>query len=697
LAGYYRKFVEGFSSIAKPMTMLLKKGKKFEWTEKCEESFQELKKRLVSAPILTMPDVTKDFVIYCDASKLGLGSVLMQEGKVIAYLSRQLKPHEENYPTHDLELAAVVHALKTWRHYLIGNRCDIYTDHKSLKYIFTQRELNMRQRRWIELIKDYDLSIHYHPGKANVVADALSREPCSLNARLKVEQPLLYQEFEEFGLELVSHGFLATLEVKPTLRDQIKEAQKDHESIEGIKRRMDKEEVAGFSVDGEGILWYNGRLCVPTIPELKNLIMEEAHNTPYSIHPGGSKMYQDLKETFWWHGMKRDIAFFIARCDVCQRVKAEHQRPAGLLQPLQVPVWKWDEVGMDFITGLPRSSRGHNSIWVIVDRLTKVAHFIPVKTTYNGRELADLYVSRIVSLHGVPKNIVSDRGPQFTSRFWKKLHEALGTKLSFSTAYHPQTGGQTERVNQILEDMLRAYVLAYGTKWENCLPFAEFSYNNSYQASLQMAPFEALYGRKCRTPLNWSETGESQVFGPDILREAEEQVQLIRDRLKAAQSRQKSYADPKRREVTFNSGDFAYLRVTPLKGMQRFHVKGKLAPRYIGPFKVLGRRGEVSYQLELPAELSEFHDVFHVSQLRKCLQVPDKPEVFKNIDHRSIGLNQDLTYREKPLRILEEAVRVTRRRKIKFFKVQWSNHSEEEATWEREDYLRSEFPYLFSS
>jgi hypothetical protein len=204
-------------------------------------------------------------------------------------------------------------------------------------------------------------------------------------------------------------------------------------------------------------------------------------------------------------------------------------------------------------------------------------------------------------------------------------------------------------VNQILEDMLRACVLAYGAKWEDCLPFAEFSYNNSYQASLQMAPFEALYGRKCRTPLNLSETGESQVFGPDILREAEEQVQLIRDRLKAAQSRQKSYADPKRREVTFNSGDFAYLRVTPLKGMQRFHVKGKLAPRYIGPFKVLGRRGEVSYQLELPAELSEFHDVFHVSQLRKCLQVPDKPEVFKNIDHRSIGLNQDLTYREKPL------------------------------------------------
>jgi hypothetical protein len=530
-----------------------------------------------------------------------------------------------------------------------------------------------------------------------VVADALSREPCSLNALVKIEQPQLSEEFEKFGLELVSHGFLARLELKPTLIDRIKEAQKGHESIEGIKRRMEKEEVKGFTIDDSGVLWYNGRICVPNIEELKQLIMKEAHDTPYSIHPGGTKMYQDLKETFWWHGMKREIAFYIARCDVCQRVKAEHQRPAGLLQPLRVPTWKWEEVGMDFITGLPKSNRGHDSIWVIVDRLSKVAHFIPVKTTYQGKQLADLYISRIVSLHGVPKVIVSDRGSQFTSRFWKKLHEGLGTKLSFSTAYHPQTGGQTERVNQILEDMLRACVLAYGSKWEDCLPFAEFSYNNSYQSSIEMAPFQFLYGRKCRTPLNWAETGDSQVFGPDILREAEEQVQLVRDRLKAAQSRQKSYADPKRRDVTFNVGDFVYLRVTPLKGMQRFHVKGKLAPRYIGPFKILARRGEVSYQLELPSELSEFHDVFHVSQLRKCLQVPDKPEVFKNIDHRSIDLNSDLTYRERPIRILAEDIRVTRRRKIKFYKVQWSNHSEEEATWEREDYLRSEFPFLFSS
>jgi hypothetical protein len=697
LAGYYRRFVEGFSSIARPMTQLLKKDRKFEWTDKCEESFQQLKSRLTTAPILIMPDIAKPFDVYCDASKTGLGCVLMQEGKVVSYLSRQLKQHEQNYPTHDLELAAVVLALKVWRHYLMGNRCEIYSDHKSLKYIFTQKELNMRQRRWIELIKDYDMEIHYHPGKANVVADALSRLPCQLNSMLATEQPSLHQEFEQFRLELVSEGFLASIELQPTLIGQIKEAQKDNASIDGIKKQIAAGKAPGFTIDEAGVLWYKERLCVPSDSDLKQVILQEAHDTLYSIHPGGTKMYQDLKEQFWWHGMKREIGSYIAKCDICQRVKAEHQRPAGLLQPLQIPEWKWDSVGMDFITGLPKSSKGNDSIWVVVDRLTKVAHFIAVKTTYQGPKLAELYISRIVALHGTPKSIVSDRGSQFTSRFWQKVHEGLGTRLNFSTAYHPQTDGQTERVNQILEDMLRACVLEYGSKWEDCLPYAEFSYNNSYQASLQMAPFEALYGRKCRTPLNWSEVGESQVFGPDVLREAEEKVHKIREYLKTAQSRQKSYADKRRREMTFEIGDFVYLKVSPLKGMQRFQLKGKLAPRYVGPFQVLSRRGEVSYQLELPEEMSAVHDVFHISLLRKCLEVPEKTEVFKNIDHRSVDINKDLTYREVPIRILEEAYRTTRTRSIKFLKIQWSNHTEDEATWEREDFMKKEYPDLFST
>ena len=225
--------------------------------------------------------------------------------------------------------------------------------------------------------------------------------------------------------------------------------------------------------------------------------------------------------------MKRDIAYFVACCDICNKVKAEHQKPAGLLQPLPVSQWKWDDVCMDFITGLPRTHRGNDAIWVIVDTLTKVAHFIPIRTTFRADQLAQLYVSRIVSLHGVPKTITSDRGSLFTSAFWSRLHQALGTALKYSTAYHTQTDGQTERVNQILEDMLRACALAHGPKWEDCLSYAEFSYNNNFQTSLKMSRFEALYGHKCPTPLNWCETGDSHIFGTDLIFEAEKQVKEI--------------------------------------------------------------------------------------------------------------------------------------------------------------------------
>jgi transposase InsO family protein len=299
------------------------------------------------------------------------------------------------------------------------------------------------------------------------------------------------------------------------------------------------------------------------------------------------------------------------------------------LQPLKIPEWKWEEITMDFIVGLSRTQKGYNSIWVVVDRVTKVAHFIPVNTTYSGARLAELYISRIVCLHGVPKKIISDRGSQFTSRFWEQLHDSLDTKLRFSTAYHPQIDGQTERTNQVLEDMLRACAIQYGTSWDKCLPYAEFSYNNIYQANLKKSPFEALYGRKCRTPLYWDQIGERQVFGPDIFEEAEQLVQQVRENLRVAQTRQKSYADVRRRDLAFAVGDHVYLKVSPMRGIRRFNVRGKLAPRYIGPFKVLEWKGEVACRLELPPNLSGVHDVFHVSQLKKCLRVLEEQAPIK--------------------------------------------------------------------
>ncbi|WVZ81457.1 hypothetical protein U9M48_028832 [Paspalum notatum var. saurae] len=639
LAGYYRRFIKDFSKIAKPMTSLTKKNVKFIWSPKCEEGFQELKKLLTTAPVLAQPDVTKPFDVYCDASGQGLGCVLMQEGRVIAYASRQLRKHEANYPTHDLELAAVVHALKIWRHYLLGNTCHIYTDHKSLKYIFTQPELNMRQRRWLELIKDYDLEIHYHPGKANVVADALSRRAHCNVIEARPTARVICWEMDEIEMPTEQLVELYSLIIEPTIKDLVIAAQKQDPGMAHIREGIDEEKRACFTLDDQGVLWFKNRLVVPKDMELRKKILDEAHTSVLTMHPGSNKMYQDLKQKFWWTRMKREIAKYVSECDVCKRVKADHLKPGGMLQPLNISAWKWEDIHMDFVVGLPRTQKGYDSIWVIIDRFTKSAHFLRVKTVYRANTYAELYIAKIVSLHGVPRTITSDRGSVFVSRFWEQLQNALGTKLIHSSTYHPQTSGQVERVNQIVEDMLRACALTYSTKWDECFPLAEFAYNNSYQKSMNMAPFEALYGRRCRTPLNWSEPGERVTFGPDLVTQAEEQVKFIQSNLKSAQSRQKSYSDRRRRPLVFEKGDHVYLRVSPMKRVHRFGVKGKLAPRYVGPFKITEQCGPVAYRLELPPHLAAVHDVFHVSQLKKCLRVPEE-----EVDTSQVQIEPDLTY-----------------------------------------------------
>nr|GEV02568.1 putative reverse transcriptase domain-containing protein [Tanacetum cinerariifolium] len=396
------------------------KNKKYERGMEEEEAFKTLKQKLCSTPILALPEGTKNFILYCDASLKGFGVVLIQREKVIAYASRQLKKHEENYTTHDLELGVVVFALRLWRHYLYDTKCTVYTDHKSLQYILDQKELNMRQRHWIEPLSDYDCEIRYHPGKGNVVADALSQ---------KDREPLRVRSL--------------VMTVHTNLPEKILEAQTETMKEENVKAKNP------------------GR----------DMIMHESHKSKHSIHPGSDKMYQDLKKLYWWPNMKADIPTFVSRCLTYAKVKAEHQNPSRL----------------------PRTPSGYDSIWVIVDRLTKSAHFLPMKKTDSIEKLAQQYLKEIICRHGVPMSIISDRDSLFTSRFWETLQKALGTQLNLSTAYHPEMDGQSERTIQTLEDMLRACVINFGNSWDRHLPLVEFSYNNSYHLSPRyIGPFEII-------------------------------------------------------------------------------------------------------------------------------------------------------------------------------------------------------------
>ncbi|GJZ32606.1 putative reverse transcriptase domain-containing protein [Tanacetum coccineum] len=361
-----------------------------------ESAFQLLKQKLCEAPILALPEGNDDFVVYYDASHQGLGAVLMQREKVIAYASRQLKPNEENYTTHDLELGAV--------------------------QILNHKELNIRQSCWLELLADYDCEIRYHPGKENVIADALIQTEALKEENIKVEN---------------IRGMNKAFEIRP-----------------------DKPNVSRIEVGYHSL---------------------------------------DLKESLWWPNMKAIIAEYVGKCLTCSRVKAECQKPSGLLIQPEIPTWKWERITMDFIIKLPKTSNGHDTIWVIVDRLTKLAHFIPTRETNSMETLTRLYIKEIVSRHGVPISIISDRDSHFTSRFWQSMQNDLGTQLDMSTTYHPKTDGQSERTIQTLEDMLRACVIDFGKYWERHLPLVEFSYNNSYHASIKAASFEALYGQKCRS------------------------------------------------------------------------------------------------------------------------------------------------------------------------------------------------------
>ncbi|KAD4385695.1 hypothetical protein E3N88_25864 [Mikania micrantha] len=483
-----------------------------------------------------------------------------------------LKIHEANYPTHNLKLAAVVSALKIWRHYLYGVKSTIYTDHKSLKYFFEQNDLNMRQRRWLELLKDYDCDILYHPGKANVVADALSR---------KTENPVL--RFKPYSLVIT-----------PYFLDKLKQAQQkglepDNVGFEhvfgqvrnledndyGVKKGLEPDNVGFEHVFGQvrnledndyGVKVRFGRMWVPRNGDIRSRILDEAHKSRYSVHPGATKMYQDLRKNYWWPGMK---------FNVMQYVNRKHP--------------------MDFITKLPRTAKRHDTIWVIVDRLMKSAHFLPIRITYTSERLSELFVKELVTRHRVPVSIVSDRDSRFTSRFWKQFHDTMGTRLNISTAYHPRRMDSPKGLFK---------------HWRICLGHAllileEAGMTTSHWWSFPIITVTTLVS-KCPHMRRCMEDDAEP-------RKATSDKSTNESHTRSS----KSYADKHKRLIEFNYGDRVLLKVSPWKGIIRFLKSGKLSPRYIGPFQIKARVGKVAYRLDLPEGLNGIHPTFHTSKERQ--------------------------------------------------------------------------------
>ena len=458
------------------------------------------------------------------------------------------------------------------------------------------------------------------------------------------------RDFDIWIREGESRPCIFNIVAQPLLQQRIVTLQRRDNELEAIRSRLERSEMVENWAIINDELRFRGRLCVLNHDRIREEVLGECHRSKFFIHPTSNKMYRDMKRQYWWKGMKRDVARYISKCAVCQQVKIEHQRPGGLLQSLPIPEWKWDHITMDFVFGFPRTARGHNAVWAIVDRLTKSAHFLGMKTMDTTETLSQLYIREIVRLHEVPLSIMSDRDSRFVARFWQSLQQEMGTELHFSTTFHPQMDGQSERVIQVMEDMLN-----FKGNWSNHLSLVEFMYNNSYQESIRMAPYEALYGRPCRSPTCWLEVGESSLFGPEIVLETTEKIQLIRERLRTTQSRQKSYADRRQRPLEFQDGDYVFLKVSPKKGVFRFGKKGKLALRYIGPFEVIKVVGKATYQLRLPAQLSKVHDVFHVSMLRKYLS-----DAMSVVNLEDIEVQDGVTYEEQPMRILDTKEKVLR-------------------------------------
>ena len=656
LANYYRRFIEGYSKKVSPLTDLLKKNAKWDWSDVCEKAFEEVKIAVTSEPVLRLPDFELPFEVHTDASDRAMGGVLVQEGHPIAYESRKLKDAEQRYSAHEKEMAAVVHCLEIWKHYLLGTKFVVVTDNVANTYFKTQKKLSPKQARWQEFLAEFDFSWLHRPGKENLVADALSRkEVKSFVASLTV----VHSDFVD-RVRAFSEGDKVYCELKQKVSD-------------GLVRK--------YWVD-DGLLYAKGgRMFVPKGGGLRQLLLKETHDPHWAGHPGVERMLALLSRDYYWPKMEEDIELYVRTCLVCQLDKTERKKQAGLLQPLPIPERPWESISMDFIVGLPAVD-GFRSIMVVVDRFSKYAVFMAAPHACPAEVAAELFFKHVVKVFGVPRDIISDRDARFTGKFWTFLFRLMGSELKFSTANHPQTDGQTERINALVEEYLRHYVSASQKNWVSLLDSAQFCYNLHKSSSTGMSPAELAFGHQPLTPLEVAKQ-KSQGVCPAAYRFAREKQELIeqaQESLAKAQRRMKKYADQHRRALEFREGDLVLLKLTPQiwkKVTDKRYHKG-LVQRYDGPFEVTKRVGNVAYRLKLP-ERMKIHPTFHVSFLKPYHEDPERQQakrappvvrkefekkIKKILDHRTQG--------------------ASRKNRRTDYLVHWEGSQEADATWERD-------------
>ena len=663
LAGYYRRFIKDFSKIAAPLSELTKKDLSFTWTQREQTAFDNLKTALCNTPVLIIPDPSKPFVLRTDASGYAVGAVIQQDQgnglQPIAYLSKKLNSAERNYPVHEQEQLAIILSLQEWRHYLHGTRFKVITDHNSLKYLETQDNLSGRQHRWREKMAEFDMEVVYDLGKNNVVADALSRR--SDHAQLEAS--------------VVTRS---SCRADTTLMQMIRAGYTSDPKCVSILNRESHTIRRGTEIR-DGIIYMNGKIHVSNNSDVKTKLMHEAHDSAIAGHLGVNKTLELLQRTYHWVNMAKDVHEYIITCVKCQSNKSSNQSTAGEMQPLPIPDQPWQQISMDLITQLPKTSKGHDAILVVVDKLTKMVHYCPTTTTVTAPQLARIILHHVVRLHGVPSSIVSDRDPRFTSSFWRSLWSYLGTKLAMSTAYHPQTDGQTERANRTLEDSLRSYVQYNQKDWDDHLDALEIAYNNSVQASTGYSPYYLNSGRHPAFPLSMTVktndgTNESAM---QLVKKVAENLSNAKRNLMTAQQRQKKYADEKRRAVTFQVGDRVMLSTAHLNNQDR---APKLSPKYIGPFTITRVINNNAYVLDLPMSMSRVHNTFNVSQLK----------LYRDGSNRFPNREQQVYDRPPPELIHDgqeawevEAIRGKRGHgsHVRYL-VKWKGYPDHESTWE---------------